>query len=278
MSPFHHGVGRVLRHSRVLGAVFAVVIVAAGLSASVIESTPATAATVSFSQCNNQGAGINGAPLSVTCSIQVVNTIDASGGTSAAVYSRVCTLNACTGDTTSSSNVIDAVHQCNGSDNVGGSTTTCSVDIVNNISASAPGAPHAITVNQCIGSGGGGGTNMTACIPSSSGGATVTQCNGSGTGGGGQMTCTASGTTSDSFPVTVDQCNGSENGGGSFVVCSTSITTNVIDTSLGESGGPGGGTPGGGTPTDSGLDLTDTPLFGPGPPVAVETPPAGLTG
>ncbi len=188
MSPFHHGVGRVLRHSRLLGAVFAAAIVAAGLSATVLETAPATAATVGFSQCNGHSTPYTtGAPISVTCSITVTNTIDASGGSSVSVYSRVCENDDCTGDTVSGSDVINAVHQCNGSDNVGGSTTTCSVHIINNISASAPGAPHAITVNQCIGSGGGDPAGlMTACIPSSTGGATVTQCNGSGNGGGGE--------------------------------------------------------------------------------------------
>jgi len=237
-------------------------------------SIPASAATVSFSQCNGRGAGIGGAPLSVTCSISIVNTIDANGGTSAVVYSRVCTLNACTGDTTNSSDVIDAVHQCNGSDNVGGSATVCTIDIVNNISIDAPAAATALTLNQCIGSGGGGGTNMTACIPSSSGSATVVQCNGSGTGGGGLMNCTATGTVSASFPVSVDQCNGSENGGGSSVTCSTSITTNVVDTSVGGgTPGTGGGTPGTGTPGTPGTPGTAVP----GAPPAVEIPPR-LTG
>jgi hypothetical protein len=151
-----HPCGR--RRFRLLAAAFAAAVLAAALSTTVLESKTASAATVSFSQCNNQGAGINGAPLSVTCSISIVNTINASGGTSAVVYLRTCTLNGCTGDTASSSDVIDAVHQCNGSDNVGGSTTICSVDIVNNISVSAPGAPTTLTLNQCIGSGGGGGT------------------------------------------------------------------------------------------------------------------------
>jgi hypothetical protein len=227
---------------------------------------------------HNQGAGINGAPLSVTCSISIVNTINASGGTSAVVYLRTCTLNGCTGDTASSSDVIDAVHQCNGSDNVGGSTTICSVDIVNNISVSAPGAPTTLTLNQCIGSGGGGGTNMTACIPSSDGSATVTQCNKSGNGGGGMMTCTASGTISTAFPVTVDQCNGSENGGGSFVTCATTITTNVVDTGISPptTAGPISGTPGstpttaasGGGPTSG--TLTGISTVGAPPPIVAQ--------
>jgi hypothetical protein len=217
---------------RIIGAAFGAAALAIGVSAVALEShtKPASAATVSFSQCNDRGPGPGGAPLTVSCSVQIVNTITATGGTSAVVYVRSCTLNACTGDVTSSSDLINAVHQCNGSDNVGGSTTICSVNIVNNISSSAPSAATGLTRNQCIGSGGGGGTNMTACIPSSNGSATVSQCNGSGNGGGGMMTCTASGRVSPDFPITVDQCNGSENGGGSFVTCTTTITTNVIDT------------------------------------------------
>jgi len=238
------------RRLRLLISACSLVALAVGLSAVGLQANtnPASAATVSFSQCNNREAGPGGAPLTVTCSVSIVNSIDANGGTSQVVYQRNCTLNACTGDVVSPSDVINAVHQCNGSDNVGGSTTICSVDIVNNISADSPAAATAITVSQCVGSGEGGGTNMNACVPSSQGSPTVTQCNGSGNGGGGLMTCAASGTTSAAFPVTVDQCNGSENGGGSFVTCTTTITTNIVDTSIPTTTTPGGGVPGGGLP------------------------------
>jgi len=273
MSIFSTDRPRACRRFRFFGPVLAVFLLIGGLSTTVLisDTGTASAATVGFSQCNNQGAGPGGAPLSVTCSISIVNTIDASGGTSTVVTSRVCTLNNCTGDVPVPTNVINAVHQCNGSDNVGGSTTVCTVDIINNISASAPAAATALTLNQCIGSGGGGGTLMTACIPSSSGGATVTQCNGSGTGGGGFMDCSASGTVSASFPVTVDQCNGSENGGGSTVTCRTTITTNVVDTSLGGGSGTAGGLPpaastGTGTGTGTGTPFGFVPAA---PPVLV---------
>jgi hypothetical protein len=252
--------------------VLALVCVAAlavlGLGAALVRATeaPASASTVSFSQCNGHAAGPLGAPLSVSCSISIVNNIDANGGGSAVVYVRTCTLEVCTGDTVSSSDVINAVHQCNASDNVGGSTTTCSVDIVNNISGSSPAAATAIALDQCNGSGGGGGTNMTACLPSGQSSPVVTQCNGSGTGGGGFMVCTASGTTSAAFPVTVDQCNGSENGGGSTVTCTTTITTNIFDTTTGPSGPPS-------TPT---TEAPPTPTTGapgtPGGPGAPGTP------
>jgi hypothetical protein len=242
------------RTRRALGRFFAAFCVAAmaalGLSAVVLEAgtTSADAATVSFSQCNGHEAGVAGAALSVTCSVSIVNTIDATGGTSAVTYLRVCTLDGCTGDVTNTNDVINAVHQCNNSDNGGGSNTVCSVDIVNNISANAPAPATALTLDQCNGSGQGGGANVNACIPTSQGSPAVTQCNGSGNGGGATLVCTASGTTSAAFPVSVDQCNGSENGGGSTVTCSVTMTTNIIDTSVPGGGTPGGGTPGGGTP------------------------------
>ncbi len=273
------------RPHRLLAAICAVALAVIGLAAVAVQvgTTAASASTVSFSQCNDRGAGINGAPLTVTCSVSIVNNIDANGATSSSTYLRVCTLNDCTGDTMSSTDVINAVHQCNGSDNVGGSDTVCTVDIVNNISGASPAAATAINVNQCIGSGQGGGANVQACIASSQGSPDVTQCNGSGNGGGATLVCTASGTTSDAFPVTVDQCNGSENGGGSTVTCSTTITTNIFDTTTGPSGPPSGvpggtpGTPGGGTPgTPTGTPGTPTGVGGPpvsqleGPPV---TPP-----
>ena len=213
---------RARRRFRLLGAVIATIAFAAGLSAVALqsESTPASAATVSFSQCNGHDLpATTGAPMSVFCSRhdrQQRSTPLAAARQSST--SRVCTIDGCTGDIVTG-NVINAVHQCNGSNNVGGSPTVCSVNIVNNISIDSPAPATALTLNQCIGSVGNVGTNMTACIPSSQGGPTVTQCNGSGNGGGGAMICNASGTDEREFPVTVDQCNGSENGGGSTVTC-----------------------------------------------------------
>jgi hypothetical protein len=240
------------RAFRLLGAVCVATLAALGLTAVALETTTtsASAGTVSFSQCNGHEAGPTGAALSVTCSISIVNTIDANGATSTVVYHRTCTLDGCTGDISSSDNVINAVHQCNNSDNGGGSATTCSVDITNYISADAVAGATAIRVNQCIGSGGGGGANVVACIASSQSSPAVTQCNGSGNGGGATLVCTASGTTSATFPVSVDQCNGSENGGGSTVTCSTTIHTSVFDTLTGPSGpASGGGITASATPT-----------------------------
>jgi hypothetical protein len=254
------------RRFRLLGAVIATIAFAAGLSAVALqsESTPASAAVTSFSQCNAHAPGPLGAPLDETCSVTIENTINALGQTSTVVYVRVCTLEGCTGDI-ATGDAVNAVHQCNGSNNVGGSTTTCSVNIVNNISIDSPQAATALTLNQCVGSSA-TSDNSTTCIPSSQGSPTVTQCNGSGNGGGTAMTCTASGTVSSDFPVTVDQCNGSENGGGSVVICNVTMTNNIIDTSVPDTpptGTPGGdtpptGTPGGDTPP------TGTPGGGPG--------------
>src|SRR5688572_11952345 len=83
---------------------------------------PAAAATVSFSQCNNRNAGPGGAPLSVTCDVNIINNISPSGNSSTVTFTRTCMLNPCTGSTVNSSDVVSHVAQCNGSDNVGGST------------------------------------------------------------------------------------------------------------------------------------------------------------
>ncbi len=262
MSSATHERPRARRRFRLLGAVIATIAFAAGLSAVALqsESTPAAAAVTSFEQCNAHGAGPAGAPTVETCEVTIVNTVNALGQTGTTVFTRSCLNEVCTG-TTATGDAVNDVDQCNGSNNVGGSTTTCTVDIINNISIDSPQAATALTLNQCVGSGGGGGTLMTGCIESTIGGATVDQCNGSGTGGGGFMTCDASGFQSPDFPITVDQCNGSENGGGSTVTCSVTMTTNIVDTSVG--GTPGGGTPGGGTP----------PTGTPG-----DTPPTGTPG
>ena len=83
-------------------------------------------------------------------------------------FTRVCLNEVCTG-TTATGDAVNDVDQCNGSNNVGGSTTTCYVDIINNISIDSPQAATALTLNQCVGSGGGGGTLMTGCIESTIG-------------------------------------------------------------------------------------------------------------
>ena len=67
------------RRFRLLGAVFAAVAFAAGLSAVALvesSSTPASAAVTSFAQCNAHGPGPAGAPLVETCEVTIENTGD----------------------------------------------------------------------------------------------------------------------------------------------------------------------------------------------------------
>jgi len=169
-----------------LGAASAAILMTFGVGIAVVQSAaPAAAATVSFSQCNNHEAMAPGAATASTCSVTIVNTIDATGDSSAVVYVRACALGLCTGDVTSTDDVINAVHQCNASNNAGGSATVCSVDIINNISASAPAAATALTLNQCVGSGAGDpAALMTGCIESTQGYSDVDNTPGGETPGG----------------------------------------------------------------------------------------------
>jgi hypothetical protein len=69
---------------RLLAALCVATLAAIGLGAVALETntTPASAATASFSQCNGHESGPpGGAALSVTCSVSIINTIDATGGT-----------------------------------------------------------------------------------------------------------------------------------------------------------------------------------------------------
>lgn len=199
-------------------------------------STPAYAANVSVNQCNNVGPSPQGATTLMTCTVTVVNTISGGRTSSTLTVSRECALGPCPPgngiETSSSTDLITNVTQCNGSSNDAAHPITCNVDITNNISADTPGANPvtAATVNQCVGSGGGGGGTV-ACdpFPASTTSATVTQCNGSANGGGGTIACivgTAS-TVSPAIAVTVNQCNGTGNPGGSTATCRTSIGTNI---------------------------------------------------
>ena len=267
---------------RLLGGVFAAILVCAGLSATLLQSStsPASAANVSFDQCNGVGGG---GGQTVTCSVTIVNTLTASAATTGSVM----VIN--NGAPISSPDLITAVDQCNGSAAGNGSTITCDVHITNNIAVDSPAAATAATVNQCnanqAGDGLGNAPNTCNPYPANTTGATITQCNGSGNGGGLVFPshCTATGMVSSTLPVTVDQCNGSANGGGDMVNCTTTILTNVVDTSVTAPTTPGGGTPGTGTPT--GTPGTGTPTGTPGgdvpgfagPPTAVIAPP-NLTG
>lgn len=198
----------------------------------------AEAADLTIHQCNGVGPGATGATTGMKCTVTVVNTITKSGKTSSTTtVKRRCSLGPCPHGngtfTTHSTNLVTSVNQCNGSDNDSAHPIICRVTITNNISAKASGAQPvtAATVNQCVGSGkGGGGTVNCSPYPASTTGATVTQCNGSANGGGATADCrvATSSRVSPAIAIRVNQCNGTGNPGGSIVRCRTSLTTNLL--------------------------------------------------
>ena len=228
----------------------------------VLPSPTASAAVIAVNQCNNIGATPPGATTGVTCTVTVVNTINGGTKGSTTTVTRQCSLGPCPSGngtfTTSSTSLVTNVTQCNGSANdAAPPRVTCRVRITNNIKAGSPGVQPvtAATVNQCVGTGTGGGSfsghAARECDPSpaSTTGATVTQCNGSVTGGGSSAVCSVASASkvSPAIPVRVNQCNGTGNKGGTLLTCSTSITTNI--TPAGGTGTtPGGTTPGGTRP------------------------------
>jgi hypothetical protein len=214
----------------------------------------ASAANVGFSQCNDVGAGPSGATTGMTCDVTIVNTIDGATRGSTVTVTRQCSLDPCPEGnggptTTSSTDLVTSVSQCNGSGNDAAHTTTCTVHITNNISSDTPGATpvSGVTVNQCNGSAqGGGGSNTCDPFPANTTGADITQCNGSANGGGGTIDCSvpAGSTVSPALPVTINQCNGTGNPGGSTVRCTAQITTNITPPSSSGGGGGSSGTTG----------------------------------
>ncbi len=200
---------------------------AAAPAASAAASAPAA------TQCNAP-AFPTGAGFQVTCTITVDNTVTSAGATTSRVTGTACLAAAgvlppfgCTTTVTASNQLVTSVNQCNGIAYGGGSNVMCKVAVVNTTPAgtSAPG----VSVDQCIGSGTGGGTQPTVvCSPSASTtNATVTQCNGSGNGGGAstRVKCTVTGGAT-ALPMTITQCDGSANGGGSTVSCTTAFSNN----------------------------------------------------
>ena len=190
-------------------------------------ATGATAATIAATTTCSNGVDNTGG-LGLICEVTVVNTITAAGGT-AVVTVREChgaagnPAAACTTTTASLTAPVTVVNQCNDSVNGGGGTIRCSVQITNENVGVTPGSTG-VTVNQCVGSGGGITTGCSP-FPATTSGATITQCNGSANGGtlvG--LTCTATGIMATAPGVTVNQCNGSANGGGSLVICSATIS------------------------------------------------------
>ncbi|TFC47695.1 LPXTG cell wall anchor domain-containing protein [Cryobacterium sp. TMT2-17-1] len=124
-----------------------------------------------------------------------------------------------------SSKLIHTITQCNGSINVGGGNTICTVTVNNHITGATTESPA--TVNQCVGS---GASTELDCVPlENTTYATVTQCNNAGNGGGADVLCRVnpSAMVTIDVPITVNQCNYSSNGGGSTVECATELNTIV---------------------------------------------------
>src|SRR5450759_4821254 len=130
----------------------------------------------------------------VTCTVTVVNTTTSTGATSSTVTTSACLAAAGVPfpscplnsgpitNTTSSTQLVTSVNQCNGIVTGGGSNVICDVTVTNNVPVGT--LTSGVTVDQCIGSGT-GQANDVLCVPGgSTSGATVTQCNGSGNGGG----------------------------------------------------------------------------------------------
>ena len=232
----------------------AMIVIAAGFSLAglALAPTPAQAVPVTIDQCNGQNGGPAGATTGITCTVTVVNVINGGLRSSTVTVTRTCGLEPCeTGDvvdelrsiTTSYTDIVDEITQCNDSGNdAAPPLITCTVTVTNNISADTPGAQPVTpaTVNQCNGSGTGGGTyggtppGPLVCDPfpasTDPSTATVVQCNDSVTGGGSTAVCdvaTAS-TVSPAIPIRVNQCNNTGNAGGTLLTCSTSVQTNII--------------------------------------------------
>ena len=215
------------------------VLLASAFSFAVAALAPsvAQAADLTVNQCNGQGPGAMGATTGMRCSVTVVNTIKGTKTSSTTTVTRHCSLGPCTHGNgtfvTHSTDLVTSVRQCNGSDNDSAHPIICRVTITNNISGNPPGAQPltAATVNQCVGSGkGGGGTVNCSPYPATTTGATVTQCNGSANGGGATADCSVATASriSPAIPIRVNQCNGTGNPGGSIVRCRTTLTTNVL--------------------------------------------------
>ncbi|MFN2569407.1 MAG: hypothetical protein ABR564_07380 [Candidatus Dormibacteria bacterium] len=265
-----NGGGPVPKFFRHLIAVAALTV----LSVAGLASMSATVnAAIAFTQCDSID---NAAAASVSCDVTVVNNLNLATGATSSTVSVTSTLcsplpgNCVTSGptTTSSTQLVTSIDQCNGSANKGGSTVKCTANVTNNIVGNATTTPA--TVNQCNGSGGGGGSTM-LCIPfpASTTNADITQCNGSATGGGtynGEIAvnCTVSpSTTSPALPVTINQCNGSSNGGGSSVACKAGITNNITAASSTSTPTP--------SPTQTSTSTTGfgiTSVIGSGGPVA----------
>lgn len=235
------------------------------ISASAASGAPAV------SQCNPPDGFISAAAYQVTCSVTVDNYTSPTGATLSTVTTSAClgaagvVFPSCPLNlgpivtTTSSTQLVTSVNQCNGIANAGGSNVYCNVTVTNHVPTGT--TESGVTTDQCIGSTGGGGSTE-ACTPlGSTTNATVTQCNGSSNGPGtyaGEpgVGCTVTGAES-ALPVTINQCNGTSNGGGSAVTCMATVSdvfTTAATSSTPTAPGAGGttGTTGTGGTTATG--------------------------
>jgi hypothetical protein len=198
------------------------------LTTFIVRAPDAAAATVD--QCSSEH---NIAGQAIECSYQVTNTLNGAAASSTVVFTHCHgqandpPTMACSSSTNNYTDLVTSVSQCNYAGDGGGGTMECSVDVVNNITATV--TPTAATLNQCNGSADGSGVQSCSPYPASTSGATVTQCNDSGNGGGATVSCTmdTNSTMTSAVPVLINQCNNSENGGGSTVTCRASLTNNV---------------------------------------------------
>jgi hypothetical protein len=233
-APSVSGIGRPTTFRRVaslLGALFLAVVLIWSWTGSTSSAFAVEVAPIA--NCNST---TNIAGQRLDCTVEVNNYLDLATDEGSSVVTVTDCRGAagaaplCTSTTTASeTQVINSVSQCNESVNGGGGTVTCTVSIINTISGPFTTSPA--TINQCVGSGAGGGDIPLACNPvQSTTDATVTQCNGSVNGGGapGRVNCTVLPSTQTSaLPVKVSQCNGSANGGGSIATCSVSVQNRV---------------------------------------------------
>lgn len=245
-------------------------------AATLMSATIPAYAAEPVQQCNDAN---NVGGEAIECNVTVTNNVDLATNTATSVVEVENCVGFAGAELTCTNSILNfqeatvEVNQCNGSGSGGGGTVTCRVSVVNNIVGNATATPA--TVNQCVGSGEDGGTEPTLiCDPQgSTTNATVTQCNGSGNGGGGteRVLCTVeTSTETASLPVTVNQCNGSGNGGGAVVICSTVLTNNIVAAPEEETPPTDGGTT---PPTDGG---TAPPVDGGTPPVDGNVPPVAV--
>ncbi|TFC92776.1 MULTISPECIES: LPXTG cell wall anchor domain-containing protein [Cryobacterium] len=209
------------------------------LSASPVAPASAAPASPDVNQCNGTD---NVGGQAVVCDITITNNYDLEANTASSIVTTTeCHGSAgvppdltCVTLTETYPQLTLTATQCNGSGNDGGSNVICNVSIINNITGSFTAT--AATVNQCVESGTGGGTQPTVeCDPlqnTNLATAAIVQCNGSGNGGGGadRVNCTIGSSTQTSVlpDIKVNQCVGSGTGGGATVDCSTRLTNNVV--------------------------------------------------